>query len=227
MLTIDDVVIYVSTCKKRRKLALAIRDTWARGLSNVYFISDENCSDLPNCINLGVIYRNQLSIKTFMTLQYMRAYHGDKKWFVKVDDDSCLFVDAMLKALSQYDIDEPLYMGDIDNVIKHFGSSRQPIKWIGGGAVFLSRSCLHKLTTFLRRLPALEITFHEDCWLSDMLSKLEIFPTHLPGCHHFNTVEHFDTEVDAVSIHDLKGPKKLTRAYEKYSNANAHHEHHS
>ena len=220
MLTQNDVVIYVSACASRAALALAVRDTWAAFASNVYYAFDENNINLPNCIDLGILYRNQLSIKTFLIMQHMYVYHPDKKWYIKIDDDSYLFVKNAMEALSNYDHDKPWYMGDLNNAIYFCGPRDQhPIKWISGGAgIFLNNRCLRRLNKhFQNGLREMMVTYHEDCWLAAELSNLQIHPTHLPGCHQFDTVGKVDVDAKLVSIHEQNTPEKMFGIHNAYS----------
>jgi hypothetical protein len=112
--TLNDIVFIVITGVKRLHHAHIAARTWVRHIppSNLFFYSDHNCSNLPNCRNVGAAEERRW-IKTKVVSAFTEIYqqYSHKKWFMKLDDDTFLVTDHLLKLLSHYNSSHLHYVG--------------------------------------------------------------------------------------------------------------------
>lgn len=82
--TIDDILFIVVTGEKRLHHAHIAAQTWIRHipLRNLFFFSDHNCSNLPNCRNVGGAEEGR-RIKSKVVVAFNTSYHQlpHKKWY--------------------------------------------------------------------------------------------------------------------------------------------------
>src|SRR4030042_3721253 len=102
--TKDDIVVFVYTCGKYSKRANAIAQTWGKGVPCIHYITDTNGMNLPNAVNFGKFEYKDLVSKSLLMWKYAYEKYGNsKKWFLKIDDDSYLFFDNLIRTLSAFD----------------------------------------------------------------------------------------------------------------------------
>lgn len=221
-LVVDDIAIFVNTCKKNRKKAEAVLKTWGRNVSCLHFVTGEDTVELPGEINFrseinrivpedarSKINVPILSVRFWLLLQYMwNEYGANKKWFIKMDDDSYLWVDRLVKVLSKYDHNEASYMGDNEAFQKN---SLQPIRWMSTGpGVVLSQQCLRRAVQYIKTEEGKGIFLdslnrNDDVYLGESLARINIAPTHLEGFYCLPEQEDrekaYERMEDLVSVH--------------------------
>jgi hypothetical protein len=85
-ITIDDIVIIITTGEKRLHHAQIAARTWVRHMpsNNFFFYSDKVCSNLPNCRQVGGAEEGAL-IKTKVITAFNEMYQQfpNKKWLLR------------------------------------------------------------------------------------------------------------------------------------------------
>ena len=220
-LKIEDIAIFVCTCKKNKDRANTIKETWAKRVPDIHYMTDEDTNELPNAVNLGPINYNQLSLKSWEIWKFAyKKYNNKKKWFLKIDDDSYLFLNNLVKTLSKYDYTKPWYMGDYDDWKKKirfkpdeilayeqtFGERLGDGYWIGGGSgIVLSQDSLKQLVHSKNIIKI--VTSGEDIWLAICLKRINIYPTHLEGFYHYPDIIDFMDFGNLISVSTLNSSR--------------------
>jgi hypothetical protein len=139
--TINDVVIVVITGYHRKQQILMALKSWIRHVpkDTVFIYSDTQCWDIPNCKPVGGAkeraYSKQKVIAAFDDV-YNR--YPQKKWYMKVDDDTFVVIHHLLKFLRHHNSSEPHYIG------RRFFNQGE---WYceGGAGYLFSRALLDKM----------------------------------------------------------------------------------
>ncbi|MFH1868899.1 MAG: hypothetical protein ABH843_08010 [Candidatus Omnitrophota bacterium] len=169
--------------KKYRARTKAILQTWAKKTPCTYYVTDTDSGDSYNTINLGPKTYEQLPEKSYYMYKYINEkFINEKKWIVKIDDDTYLRLDRLAKVLSGYDYKKAWYLGDYKTLSKAF---KVDMRWLSGSTVVLSQKCVKELMAFLETDKGKDLYFSmgagEDISLGECLSQLDILPTHMPG----------------------------------------------
>ncbi|KAH3763126.1 glycoprotein-N-acetylgalactosamine 3-beta-galactosyltransferase 1 [Pelomyxa schiedti] len=134
--TADDLVCAVITTKKYHSTrAKAVKDTWAKRCGTTLFVSADPDPSLPTTVFPGTEEGTIINEKVFQMFSYVWNNHGDKKWFIKCDDDTYLVIDNILALLNErYDHNAPLYIGRAGEF--------HGIDYCGGGAGYILSQAL-------------------------------------------------------------------------------------
>jgi hypothetical protein len=207
---LSDICIMVSTCEKYKDRAKAVLETWGRGLDNLYFIVDKPMG-LPNEVVTGFSTYHELSQKSAFMWDW--ASKQDYKWFIKIDDDSYLWTDRLVKELCKYDHRTKMALGDLTNMSEC--ANWWDIYWISGGAgIVVSKPTLE----ILKGRTSVHITM-EDVWLADILIDNKIPMLNVKGmCQYFDDNVNFEKlislhELNPEDLYSLDKGEKITARY--------------
>ena len=176
--------------------------TWGKDIPCLYIITDEDIPNTPNSINIGNYSYDQLTMKSYLMWEFAFNHFGaDKKWFIKIDDDSYLFYDNLFSKLSSLDFEKPHVLGEVTGSINK--------DWIQGGpGIVLSRDSLEKLIHDLDQNPEQKQFFQEyplgeDVAISKAFKRMKISLTDVSGFYSTSRCSFRDME-NTIAIHPIK-----------------------
>jgi hypothetical protein len=117
-ITADDVLFMVFTGTGRAEREDWGYKTWLKRLprDSLVFYSDFNCTKVPNCVNVGGAEQGRaMKNKVISAFKHAYEHYSQKKWFIKLDDDSFIVYPRLLAQLSRFDWQQPHYMGKHHN----------------------------------------------------------------------------------------------------------------
>ncbi|XP_034178749.1 chondroitin sulfate synthase [Osmia lignaria lignaria] len=168
--------------------AKAVYETWGKELPGkiAFFSSEssvvpENCPDLPLVPLPRVDDTYPPQKKSFMMLQYMWNYYGDRfEWFLRADDDVYVRTDRLEKLLRSVDSRRAMYIGQAGR-----GNSEEfgllSLEYdenfcMGGPGVILSRETLRRIVPHIKYCLRHLYTTHEDVELGRCVQKYAGIP---------------------------------------------------
>lgn len=141
-----------------------IHDVWAKkcdGYRLISHIPDEMSEKYKSSNSTKEIFYNNMVIleppgmandtyskltdKIYLTIQYIYNFHNDYDWYLKADDDTYIFVENLLKFVSDKDPSSPVTYGYDFKVIVPYGYHS------GGGGYLLSNEALKRLGNQLNK----------------------------------------------------------------------------
>lgn len=154
--------------------------------------------------------KESLSLKVKKHMTYVAhdvATKGDtgryagKKWFIKSDTDTFIVTQHLLTVLSNYDPDEPWYIG--------YRFEKGGYRSVSGGMYALSRKAMEMLDS---RLAGASILRYEDMMIGNELKRVGVIPTEIKGFHWKRP---FQREIEwgivggLVQVHKIKGKETM------------------
>tara|TARA_B100000579_G_C22567748_1_gene727456 strand:+ start:46 stop:747 length:702 start_codon:yes stop_codon:yes gene_type:complete len=193
----ENVVIFVFTCKKyEESRGKRIERSWGNK-ENVVFITDNRNSCLKNHIYLGP-YR-EFSIHPESMIKMFKEFlenYSNNDWLMIIDDDSYLCIDKLKKYLEFQDKDDCLMIGDYLNWVSNpkYNYDLTYDHWIGGGpGIVFTKKCILTLLKLSNEYKG-PITNH-DHWLHLLFlssDKKSIKRIHCCGFHQ--SIKHISEE---------------------------------
>ncbi|XP_067825340.1 glycoprotein-N-acetylgalactosamine 3-beta-galactosyltransferase 1-like [Heptranchias perlo] len=148
-----------------------VRATWGKRCNILLFMSSESNPDFPTIGLETKEGRKQLYWKTIKAFHYVhKHYINEADWFLKADDDTYVVINNLRLLLSNYNPDEPVYMG------RRFKMFLKQGYMSGGAGYVLSREALKRYVAAFKEETCNHTSHVEDVALGKCMEILGITP---------------------------------------------------